>query len=97
MSTPNTPEKRRASDEKRSAGSVVHDIGPFLTLGLQLAISVGVFFFIGYWADGSLGTWPWCTIAGAFIGAVGGLIKFFREATALGKKADENMKHHHEA
>lgn len=74
----------------------MRDFGPFLTLGLQLAISVAVFFFIGYWVDRSLGTWPWCTITGAFIGAVGGLIKFFREATALGKKADEEMKQIHE-
>lgn len=72
------------------------DFGPFLTLGLQLALSVAVFFFIGYWVDGLLGTWPWCTITGAFIGAVGGLIKFIREATALGRKADEEMKHTHE-
>lgn len=74
----------------------MRELGPFLTLGLQLAISVVVFFFIGYWADSRLGTWPWCTIAGSFIGAVGGLIKFFREATALGRRADEAIKHKNE-
>lgn len=97
MATPDTPPKRQTPEDKRFLGSVVQDFGPFLTLGLQLAISVGAFFFIGYWMDGLLGTWPWCTIGGAFIGALGGLIKFFREATALGKKADEKMKDRHEA
>lgn len=75
---------------------MVRELGPFLTLGLQLAIAVIVFFFIGYWADEKLGTWPWCTVVGAFIGAVGGIIRFFREAIALGRQADEAMKHKHE-
>jgi hypothetical protein len=35
--------------------NVTKDFGPFLTLGLQLAISVVVFFFIGYWLDGKFG------------------------------------------
>ena len=72
--------------------NVTKDFGPFLTLGLQLAISVVVFFFIGYWADGKFGTSPWCTIGGAFVGVAGGLFKFLREAAALGKRDDEELR-----
>ncbi|MBI5473909.1 MAG: AtpZ/AtpI family protein [Ignavibacteriae bacterium] len=74
--------------------NLAKDFGPFLTLGLQLAISVVAFFFLGYWLDGKLGTWPWLTIIGAFLGATGGLIKFLREAIALGRKADAEFKQH---
>lgn len=72
--------------------SVARDFGPFLTMGLQLAISVIVFFFIGYWLDGKFGTAPWCTVVGAFVGVAGGLIKFLREAIALGKQADKDLR-----
>lgn len=82
------PEKAEKTKFGGSKKNPVRDFGPFLTLGLQLAISVVVFFFIGYWLDGKFGTAPWCTLGGAFLGAAGGLIKFLREAISLGKQAD---------
>ncbi len=68
------------------------DIGPFLTLGIQLAIAVVAFFFLGRWLDGLLGTSPWLMIAGLLLGTVGGLVQFFRTANALGKKEDEEAR-----
>lgn len=95
----NGPLKPENAEETKFGGgkkNPVRDFGPFLTLGLQLAISVVVFFFIGYWLDGKFGTSPWCTLGGAFLGAVGGLIKFLREAMSLGKQADaEFMQQEH--
>jgi F0F1-type ATP synthase assembly protein I len=85
---------RKPDDAAGKTRNVLMDFGPFLTLGLQLAISVVVFFFIGYWLDGKFGTSPWCTIGGAFLGTAGGLVKFLREAISLGKKADEEFKDH---
>jgi ATP synthase protein I len=85
------------ADEKTPGGfskAVSKDFGPFLTLGIQLAISVVVFFFIGYWLDGKFGTSPWGTIGGALVGVAGGLFKFLREAVSLGKKADAEYKQH---
>ena len=73
------------------------DFGPFLTLGLQLAIAVLVFFFLGRWVDSELGTAPWFMLTGLALGIVGGFLQFFRTALALGKKedreAEEKRKH----
>lgn len=65
------------------------EFGPFLTLGLQLAIGVVVFFFLGQWLDSRFGTSPWLMIVGIFIGVVGGLISFIRTAMRLGREEDE--------
>jgi F0F1-type ATP synthase assembly protein I len=65
------------------------EFGPFLTLGLQLAISVVAFFFFGRWLDEKCGTGPWLMISGAVLGIVGGLISFIRKVTALAKRQDE--------
>ena len=64
------------------------ELGPFLTLGMQLAISVVGFFFIGRWIDGKLNTEPWFMLVGLCIGVAGGFVKFFRTASRLGKESD---------
>ena len=64
-------------------------LGPYLTLGLQLAISVVVCFFLGRWLDSVFDTTPWLMIAGLALGITGGFISFFRTVIALGKKEDE--------
>ena len=69
------------------------ELGPFLTLGLQLAITVVAFFFLGRWVDRELGTAPWFMLCGLAIGVTGGFIKFFRTVTALGKTADRKEGH----
>jgi len=65
------------------------DIGPFLTMGAQLALAVLVCGLLGRWLDGELDTTPWLMIAGLAVGALGGFIKFIRTAMALGRKADD--------
>jgi ATP synthase protein I len=64
------------------------EFGPFLTLGIQLAVTVVVCFFLGRWLDTVLGTAPWLMIAGLALGIAGGLISFFRTAIAAGKEQD---------
>ena len=66
--------------------------GPFLTMGMQLAISVVVFFFIGRWLDGLFDTAPWLTIAGAVLGMTGGFVSFFRTVIAIGKREEREAK-----
>ena len=52
--------------ETESSGErkALAQVAPLLTSGMQLALAVVVFFFIGYWLDGKLGTSPWCSIGG---------------------------------
>lgn len=66
--------------------------GSFLTMGLQLAGAVVVFFFLGYWLDAQWQTKPWLSITGAVIGAVGGLTKFIRDAMQVGARDDREAK-----
>jgi len=64
--------------------------GPYLTLGLQLAITVVVFFFLGKWLDGKFGTEPWLMLAGLAVGITGGLAGFLMKAVAFGKEEDRD-------
>jgi ATP synthase protein I len=70
---------------RRPSGAV---FGPYLTLGLQLAITVVVFCFLGRWLDGRFGTDPWLMLAGLAVGVTGGLAAFLMKAIALGKEED---------
>ena len=65
--------------------------GPFLTLGMQLALAVVVFFFIGRWLDNTLQTTPWLTVAMVLAGAAGGFISFFRSVSAIEKREKREM------
>ena len=49
---------------RRSLG----EAGPYLGLGMQIALSMALFVAIGYALDAWIGTLPWLTIAGALIG-----------------------------
>jgi ATP synthase protein I len=63
--------------------------GPYLTMGMELAIAVVGMFLIGRWLDGIWSTDPWLMIVGLVIGVTGGFTRFFRKAIALGKEQDE--------
>jgi F0F1-type ATP synthase assembly protein I len=80
-----------APEEKKNWGAVY---GPFLTLGLQLAIAVVAFFFLGRGLDAWRGTTPWGMLGGLAVGVTGGMISFFRTAIALGKEQDREAAEH---
>ena len=65
------------------------EVGPFLTLGLQLAITAVAFFFLGQWLDQKLSTEPWLMLTGIMVGVVGGIIKFVKTAMDIGKSNDK--------
>ncbi len=77
----------QGSDEKK-AGEVLRSAAPYMTLGLQMALAVTVFLFIGKYADELWGTTPWLMIIGIVFGFTGSMIKFFRMATEMGEKED---------
>lgn len=86
----NEPEEQVSGDHPTRPWS--KQIGPFLTLGLQLALSVVVFFFLGRWLDSMLDTAPWLMILGLGLGIAGGFLQFIRTALAVGKEEDKEAK-----
>jgi F0F1-type ATP synthase assembly protein I len=58
-------------------------------LGIQLAATIVICFFIGRWLDQVLNTAPWLMILGAFCGAAGGLYNLLSTGIELGKKEKE--------
>jgi F0F1-type ATP synthase assembly protein I len=83
------PKKKGIPYEYRS-------LAPFLTLGIHLAVTVVVFFFIGYWIDNKFGISPTGKLVGLLLGCLGGFYKFFKTTTSLinqEEKQRTNNKH----
>lgn len=65
--------------------------GPYLGLGSTFLASIGVCLFLGWWLDGLLGTKPWLTVVGAFLGIAAGFYLFVKtvlDAASRGKGED---------
>lgn len=52
--------------------------GPYLGLGSTFLASIAVCLFGGWWLDGALGTSPWLTVTGAFLGIGMGFYLFVK-------------------
>jgi len=65
-------------DSKNSPENIV--IGKSINLGLQLAVAVGLGFYLGWWLDKRLGTLPLFLLLGLGIGAVAGFLNIYRVA-----------------
>ena len=68
--------------------TALRGFAPFLTLGIQLALSIVAFFFLGKWLDGRFNTSPWLMFGGLLIGVVGGMVKFITAVMKLGQQQD---------
>lgn len=69
--------------KKSGSNSIYREVSPYLTLGIQLAAAVVIFFFLGNWVDNRFGIDPIGKLVGTLIGMVGGFIKFFRSVASL--------------
>lgn len=58
--------------------AILRESAPFLGLGIQLAASVLLFFFIGYWIDEHYNISPVGKLVGMVIGCTAGFIQFFK-------------------
>ena len=70
-------ERPSGKDQEPEAPSLAQASGQFLGYGLQWALATGLFLFLGWFADGWLGTKPLLTIVGAFIGASAGFYSLY--------------------
>ena len=62
------------------------EAGPYMGLGIQLAVSMVLFTLGGYLLDKWLQTTPWLTIAGAVLGMVAVFAYLVRLSQSLSKK-----------
>ena len=68
------------------------NVGSFAGAGLQFAITLVIFLFLGQWIDKKLGTSPTFLLAGVFIGGAGAFYSMYRRLTAAQKADDERRK-----
>lgn len=66
------------------------EFGPYVTLGIQLAAAVIVFYLIGSWLDRRYSTEPAFTLGGIMLGTLGGLVKFFKAVIELNKESESS-------
>jgi len=84
-----SPEPGPAGSRKpdgQSPDQILRQAAPYLTLGIQLAAGIVVFFLIGWWLDTRYEASPTFKLIGLGVGSVGGLIKFVKSVVELGKK-----------
>jgi ATP synthase protein I len=70
-----TPPGGKGSDEGPS-------VGEFAGVGLQFAVSILVFLYLGQWLDRKLGTAPWLLMGGVFLGAGASFYSMYRKLMA---------------
>jgi F0F1-type ATP synthase assembly protein I len=58
-------------------------------IGLQFAVGIFLFLYLGKWIDARFATGPAGVIAGVFIGAAASFYRVYRRLTAAQKKDDE--------
>ena len=73
------------------------NIGSFAGVGLQFAISIVLFLFLGQWIDRKLGSSPVFLLAGVFIGGGAAFYSMYRRLTSAQKADDERRKQEREA
>ncbi len=63
-------------------------LSTYAGVGLQFALTIILFLFIGQWLDRRLDTAPWFTIAGVFAGAAGGFYSLYSRLMAQQRRAE---------
>ena len=67
----------RTPSPRRTQGA-----GSYAAHGLQFALSVIIFLYLGQWLDRKLGTAPWMLLACVFLGAGGSFYSIYRRMMA---------------
>ena len=82
----------RARREMAEQQKALQETGPYLTMGIQLVLTILAFFGIGYWLDHHFNTTPLWTAIMTTFGAVGSLSYFIVTVIHLQKIADSKAK-----
>ena len=69
-----------------SSGDAYRTVGPYLTLGIQLVVTILLCVYAGHWADGKFDTEPIFTLVGGLFGIAAGFYHFFKEVLGWDRK-----------
>ena len=72
-------------DKLKNVNKIYHEVGPYLGLGMQLAITVTVMVFLGIWLDEKFNLSPILTIVFAMLGVFAGMYNFIKSVINSGK------------
>lgn len=67
-------------------------VGPYLGLGTQLAATVILMFYIGYWLDKKFQTYPYLVIIFSLLGSFTAIYNFIRSVLKLSSKEKQKEK-----
>jgi len=67
-------------------------LGVYAGLGLQFALAILLFVYLGQWLDRRLGTEPWLLLIGVFVGAGGGFYSIYRKLMADLRREEERRR-----
>ena len=91
MDPEHTPKPDKSSDKPSPASSVTGG-GAMAGLGLQFAVSILLFLWLGQWLDRKLGTDPIFLILFVFLGAGASFYSIYRKLMAQQRREDEERK-----
>ncbi len=83
--------KNHNTDKPSSLGQAYRSVGPYLTLGIQLIVTILLCLFAGHWADGKFDTSPLLTLIGGLIGIAAGFYHFFKVILKMDRKSEEDV------
>ena len=81
------PKPRETSNPKGRTDEL--SASRYAGLGLQFAVGIILFLYLGKWIDARLGTSPVGVIAGVFLGATASFYIVYRKLAAAQKRDDE--------
>ncbi|MFA7325520.1 MAG: AtpZ/AtpI family protein [Candidatus Kapaibacterium sp.] len=64
--------------DKQNRANIIKELSPYMTLGLDFAITIGLFALLGYWLDGKYDTKPMWMLILSLFGIVVAFYKFFK-------------------
>ncbi len=76
---------KKNPDKLKNISKIYREVGPYVGLGMQLALTVTAMVFLGIWLDGKFDLSPILTIVFAFLGIFAGLYTFIKSVLKSGK------------
>jgi F0F1-type ATP synthase assembly protein I len=67
--------------------STLRTLGQLSTVGMSFVLALVMGFGGGYWLDGVLGTRPWLSFGGFFLGLAAGVLNVYRVMQATGSSS----------